>query len=298
MARGPVTLTFEVGTEDVRKVVVGGDKLVLIGGPCVLEDEAVNHEVASTLSAICEELGIGYIFKASYDKGNRGVHTSYRGPMLERGLELLAEIRKEHSVPVLTDVHSEEEARRAAGVVDMLQIPAYLCMQTSLVTAAAETGKPVNVKKGQFLAPWNVEGIITKVTSCGNESLMLTERGTVFGYNYLVWDVRSLPIMRSFGRPVAIDATHIVRKPGLPSSSPQGGEPEYVPYIVRAAVAAGVDAIFLETHPCPRCARCDASSMIPLSRVKDVLEQAVRLDAVVRAYDESPWRRDEEGFVP
>lgn len=278
-------------------VIGGGGPLAVIGGPCVLEDREVNLLIARRLKEITTRLGLPYIFKASYDKGNRAVSTSYRGPMLDAGLRLLAEIREEVGVPVLTDVHSEAEAERAAAVVDVLQVPAYMCMQTSLIEAVARTGRAVNVKKGQFLTPGAVEGIVQKVRSCGNERLLLTERGTTFGYQNLVSDMRALPIMRATGCPVVFDPTHVIRRPGISSSAPEGGEPEFVPHLTRAAVAAGVDALFIETHPDPRTASCDASSMYPLDLVEELLTQATSLHELVGTWDLGIRPRGTNGFL-
>ena len=281
----------------IGDVVVGGDSLTVIAGPCVLEDEDTNILIAQRIRDLCQQLGLGYIFKASYDKGNRALGTSYRGPMLKQGLQLLAEIRRQIGVPVLTDVHSEDEARMAAETVDVLQIPAYLCMQTSLIETAARTGRALNVKKGQFLAPTAVRGIVEKVRGCGNERLLLTERGTTFGYLNLISDMRALPIMRMTGCPVVFDPTHVIRRPGIASSDPAGGEPEFVPHLTRAAIAAGVDAIFIETHPHPRHASCDASSMYPLHLMEQLLKQAAQLHNLVHQWDTTPHPRDKDGYL-
>ncbi len=289
----PTSPVLEAG-----KVKIGGDNpLVLIAGPCVMEDRDTNMYLAEALWRITSELGVPWVFKSSYDKGNRGLGTSYRGPMLEEGLKGLAEIREEFQVPVITDVHSRQEARAASGVVDIIQIPAYLCMQTSLVVAAAETGRPLNVKKGQFLSPRATAGIVQKVEGAGGRGLMLTERGTVFGYGDLVADMRSLPTMRSLGVPVVFDVTHVLRRPGTPSSDPGGGQPELVPHLARAAVGAGVDALFVETHQEPCRGRCDASSMYPLHLMKELLLQVMALDEMVRQWDLTPRQRSADGFL-
>ena len=245
----------------------------------------------------CLELEIPYIFKASYDKGNRGVNTSYRGPMLEDGLAELEEIRSEFNLPIVTDVHNEIEAAKAGKIVDLLQIPAYLCMQTSLIEAAAKTGKPLNIKKGQFLSPFNVSGIIEKVESFNNDQLMITERGTVFGYNNLVSDFKALPAMRSSKVPVVFDPTHIIRKPGISSSAPEGGSPEFVPHLTRAAVASGIDVLFIETHPDPEHARCDACSMYPLHHMRELLTQVKAIDTMVKEWDLGLKPKNERGFL-
>lgn len=277
---------------------IGGDApLAVLSGPDVLESAEEAIHIARSVKQHCDELGLTYVFKASYDKGNRSRAASYRGPMLEEGLTILSRVREEVGCPVLTDVHSTEEAHMAGEVVDIVQIPAYLCMQTELVQAAARTGKIVNMKKGQFLDPWACKGLVAKVEEAGNDKVLLTERGTSFGYNHLVSDIRCLPVMRSTGAPVVYDATHIIRRPGIAASAPEGGQPEFVPHLVRAAVAAGVDALFLETHPEPRTAGCDQSSMLRLDYMPELLEQAAKLHATVREWDLSIRERDEHGFV-
>jgi 2-dehydro-3-deoxyphosphooctonate aldolase (KDO 8-P synthase) len=285
-------------TVQVRDIQIGsGNPLVLIGGPCVLEARETNFKIASELKTICDKLNIPYIFKASYDKGNRGVNSSYRGPMIEDGLAELKAISEEFDVPVITDVHNEIEAQKAGEVVDILQIPAYLCMQTSLIEAAAKTGKPLNVKKGQFLSPFNVSGIIQKVESFGNDQLMITERGTVFGYNNLVSDFKALPAIRNAGVPVVFDPTHIIRKPGISSSVPEGGDPEFVPFLARAATASGIDALFMETHPAPERALCDACSMYPLHHMEELLFQIKELDKLVKQWSLTVMDKNENGFL-
>ena len=284
-------------TVQIGQMKIGsGNPLVLIAGPCVLEEKEINFQIARELKEICQSLDIPYIFKASYDKGNRGVNSSYRGPMLDEGLAALAEIAEEFSVPVITDVHNEIEAVKAAEYVDILQIPAYLCMQSSLIEAAAKTGKPLNVKKGQFLSPFNVQGIIQKVESCNNDQLMITERGTVFGYNNLVSDYKALSAIRTHV-PVVFDPTHIIRKPGISSSAPEGGSPEFVPHLTRAAVASGIDVLFIETHPDPEHARCDACSMYPLRHMRELLTQVKELDTLVKGWDLGLKPKNERGFL-
>lgn len=282
---------------EIGDVSIGDGGLTLIGGPCVLESFEEALDIAMKLKDICSRKGIGYIFKASYDKGNRGSGKSYRGPMLEKGLELLAQVGEKAEVPVITDVHSETEAVKASSFVQALQIPAYLSMQTSLAEACGKTGLPVNVKKGQFLHPSAMENIAKKVEDAGAAGVMLTERGTTFGYRYLVSDMTCLPVMRSMGYPVVFDATHIVRYPGISSSLPEGGGPEFVPSLVRAAVASGIDALFLETHPQPSSAACDACSMIPLGWIEEILDQAVTLQRLVHGWNLSLPARGSDGFV-
>ncbi len=249
---------------------LSGNGLLVIAGPCVIESEDVVFETALRLREICSRLRLPFVFKSSYDKANRTSVNSFRGPGIEQGLRVLDSVRSRLSVPVLTDVHSPSEAARAAEVVDVLQIPALLCRQTDLVIAASETGKAVNVKKGQFLAPWDVKNIIEKFTSTGNTGLMITERGTSFGYNNLVVDFRAFPVMRSFGYPVIFDVTHSLQLPGGRGSS-SGGQREFAAPLARAAVAAGVDGLFMEVHPDPDRALCDGPNMIRLDDLEDML---------------------------
>ncbi len=266
---------------ELNRVLFSGEGLFLIAGPCVIESDALCDEVAAFLKSLSERLNLPVIFKSSYDKANRSSVRSFRGPGLEEGLKVLEAVRLRYSLPVLTDVHSPEEARVAAEVVDVLQVPAFLCRQTDLVLATSETGKPVNVKKGQFLAPWDVKNIIEKFTSTGNKKILLTERGTTFGYNNLVVDMRGLQVMRSFGYPVVFDATHSVQLPGGQGSS-SGGQREFVPALTRAAVAAGVDGLFMEVHPEPDRALCDGPNMLPLSELEPLLKTVIEIDRVVR----------------
>ena len=266
---------------DARVEVAGiplgaGCPLVLIAGPCVIEDEAVMKRAAGGLREICRGLGVPLIFKSSYEKDNRGKPTGYGGPGLDKGLEELARVRREVGVPVLSDVHRECDVRAAAEVLDILQIPAYLCQQTSLVLEVGSAGKTVNVKKGQFLAPEDMKSAVEKLRHVGNERVLLTDRGTCFGYHRLVFDVRSVQIMKTLGCPVVVDPTHIVRIYGKPSSDPSGGEPEYVHTLARAGVAAGANALFIETHPDPFKAACDAASMIRLGDQLPLLLDQVR----------------------
>ncbi|MFA7329692.1 MAG: 3-deoxy-8-phosphooctulonate synthase [Candidatus Delongbacteria bacterium] len=271
----------------VGKLTIGrGGPLALIAGPCVIESREVCLRVAEHARRLADELGLPLIFKSSYTKDNRSTITSYQGPGLEEGLRVLEEVRAAFDVPVLSDVHTPEECAPAAEVLDVLQIPAYLCMQSQLVIAAARTGKAVNVKKGQFLHPLDMKNVVGKLEACGNRNIMLTERGTCLGYHNLVADMRSLPMMRSLGYPVVFDPTHTVRKYGVSSSDPAGGEPQYIPHLTRAGVAAGVDVLFLETHPDPASALCDAASMLPLSRLGDLLRDCVRLHEIAREADE------------
>lgn len=268
-----MTRIVKVGNVEIG----GGRPFALIAGPCVIESYELCLDIANTVRDMTEELGVPYIFKASFDKANRTSVRSFRGPGFEQGLEILAQVRSKIGVPVLTDIHDESQVARAAEVVDILQIPAFLCRQTDLLITAAETGKPVNVKKGQFMAPWDMKNVVEKFESVGNQNLMLTERGCSFGYNTLVVDMCSLPIMRSLGYPVVFDATHSVQRPGGQGSS-SGGAREYVPHLVRAAVAVGIDALFLEVHPEPENALSDAASMLKLSDLRGLLSVAKKIE--------------------
>ena len=248
----------------IGSITIGaGHPLALIGGPCAIEGESFMLDVATRLRDIAAKAGVPFIFKSSYDKANRTSIRSYRGPGLLRGLEILQKIKDVVGVPILSDVHAVEEVEPAAEVLDVLQIPAFLCRQTDLVVAAARTGKPVNVKKGQFLAPWDTQNIVEKVRSVGNDQVLLTERGASFGYNNLVADMRSLVIMRSFDVPVVFDATHSVQLPGGAGTA-SSGQREFVPHLARAAVATGCDALFMEIHPDPDQAPSDGPNMLRL----------------------------------
>lgn len=266
----------------VGPVILGGKRpLALIAGPCVIESEVACLEVAGLLKELTGSLGIPLIFKSSYDKANRSSLNSFRGPGLDKGLEILGRVKREFGVPVLSDVHRFEEIKEAACVLDALQVPAFLCRQTDFVLAVAEAGKAVNVKKGQFLAPWDVRHIIEKIRSTGNESILLTERGTSFGYNNLIADMRSLVIMREMGYPVVFDVTHSLQLPGAQGSS-SGGQREFISAIARAAVAVGIDALFMEVHPNPADALCDGPNSQPLDELKPLLEQLLAIDQKVR----------------
>jgi len=250
---------------DIGGVKFGGrHPLALIAGPCVIESREGCLDIAARLAKLARARRIPLVFKASYDKANRSSLKGYRGPGLERGLEILAEVRERTGLPLLTDVHTVEEARRAAAVVDVIQIPAFLCRQTDLVLACGETGKPVNIKKGQFMTPWDMRNVIDKLESTGNRRLLLTERGASFGYNMLVADMRSLLIMREYGYPVIFDATHSVQRPGG-AGDRSGGDGRWAPALARAAVATGCDAVFLETHPVPEQALSDKDNTVPLA---------------------------------
>jgi 2-dehydro-3-deoxyphosphooctonate aldolase (KDO 8-P synthase) len=271
-------------TVNVGNIAIGGQNpIVLIAGPCVIENNERTIMIGREVKAIADRLGIPYIFKASYDKANRSSYSSFRGPGLADGLALLAKIKSELGLPVLSDIHAEDQAEPAAAVLDILQIPAFLCRQTDLVYAAAKTGRAVNVKKGQFLAPNDMKNVVAKIREAGNENIMLTERGVTFGYNNLVVDMRSLPIMRSLGYPVVFDATHSVQLPGGAGTA-SSGQREYVEHLARAAVAAGVDALFLEVHDNPAEAMSDGPNMLYLEQLAPLLTDLMAIDAVVRKH--------------
>jgi len=269
----------------VREIRIGkGNPLVLIAGPCVLEGEAIALEIANQLKELCESLKMPFIFKASYEKDNRGSEKSYKGPGLVEGLKVLAKVKEKVGVPVLSDVHRVEDVDRAKEVLDIIQVPAFLCQQTSLLLRVGEAGRVVNIKKGQFVAPENMAGAVKKIYSTGNRQVLLTERGTCFGYNKLISDFCSIPIMQEMGCPVIFDATHVIRNYGIPSEDPKGGSPQYVPHLSRAAVAVGCNGLFLETHPKPSQALCDASSMIPLNEMENLLRQTKAIHDMVRSW--------------
>ncbi len=264
-----------------KTIAVGnGQPLLLIGGPCVLESEDLARRVAEAMQEICFRLGLSYIFKASFDKANRSSLHSYRGPGLDEGLRILQRIREEIQVPVLSDIHDPSQVKPAAEVLDVLQIPAFLCRQTDLLVAAARTGKPINLKKGQFVSPWDIKNAVDKIRAGGKSQVMLVERGSSFGYNNLVVDMRSLPIMRSHDCPVVFDATHSVQIPGGAGHS-SGGRHEFIAPLARAATAVGIDGLFMEIHPDPKQALCDGPNSMPLSQVEDLLGTIVRIRTAV-----------------
>ena len=263
---------------------VGNDQpLFLIAGPCVIESEQLTLDAAQQLKEVTGELGIPFIFKSSYDKANRSSGDSYRGPGVEEGLRILQRVREEIGVPVLTDVHDDSPLDEVAEVADVLQTPAFLCRQTNFIHAVVATGKPVNIKKGQFLAPWDMQNVVDKAKATGNEQIMVCERGASFGYNNLVSDMRSLAIMQDTGCPVVFDATHSVQLPGGQGSS-SGGQREFVPVLARAAVAAGVSGLFMETHPDPDKALCDGPNSWPLDQMRELLQTLLLLDQAVKPY--------------
>ncbi len=256
----------------LKDINIGGNNPpVIIAGPCVIENEEITFHTAEKLKEICNSVGLPFIFKSSYDKANRTSLSSYRGPGIEKGLRILSDVKSKFNMPVISDVHFPDEVNAALEVLDALQIPAFLCRQTDLILAASKTGKPVNIKKGQFLAPWDIKNIIEKFTSTGNKNLFITERGTSFGYNNLVVDFRAFPIMRSFGYPVIFDVTHSLQLPGGQGSC-SGGQREFAEPLARAAVAVGVDGLFMEVHPEPDKALCDGPNMIKLDEVEKMLK--------------------------
>ncbi|MDA8086308.1 MAG: 3-deoxy-8-phosphooctulonate synthase [Nitrospiraceae bacterium] len=262
---------------NIRAESIGGSgPLLVIAGPCVIESADVVLHTAAGLREICRGLALPFVFKSSYDKANRSSISSFRGPGMERGLRVLADVRASLNVPVISDVHSVGEVEAASGVLDALQIPAFLSRQTDLILAASRAGKPVNIKKAQFLSPWEMKNVVEKFISTGNRALMLTERGTAFGYNNLVVDMRSIPVMRSLGYPVVFDATHSVQLPGGQGTA-SGGQREFALTLAMAAVAAGADGVFLEVHPEPEKALCDGPNMIPLDDVREFLETLKRI---------------------
>jgi 2-dehydro-3-deoxyphosphooctonate aldolase (KDO 8-P synthase) len=270
-----------------KEVTIGGLSFgsglppVVIAGPCVIESEEITFRTAGELKAICGRLGLPLVFKSSFDKANRSSLSSFRGPGIEKGLKILSDVKEKFAIPVISDIHSVPEIAPAATVLDAIQVPAFLCRQTDLILAVAQTGKPVNVKKGQFLAPWDVNNIIEKFTSTGNTSLFITERGTSFGYNNLVVDFRGLPVMRAFGYPVIFDVTHSLQLPGGQGSC-SGGQREFAGPLARAAAAVGVDGFFLEVHPDPDSALCDGPNMIRLDDVAALLKTVKEIAAVVQ----------------
>jgi 2-dehydro-3-deoxyphosphooctonate aldolase (KDO 8-P synthase) len=272
-------MTREISIDSIK--IGAGRPLVLIAGPCVIESEEATLRHAERLLTICNGLSMPLIFKASYDKANRTSIGAFRGPGLKEGLRILAKVKSSLGLPVLSDVHSIEQIAPAAEVLDVLQIPAFLCRQTDLLIAAARSGRVINVKKGQFLAPWDMKNVAGKLAASGNENIILTERGVSFGYNNLVVDMRSFPVMRASGYPVVFDATHSVQLPGGQGES-SGGQREFVEYLSRAAVATGIDGIFMEVHEDPDKALCDGPNSIPLSELALLLKKLRAIDAVVK----------------
>jgi 2-dehydro-3-deoxyphosphooctonate aldolase (KDO 8-P synthase) len=266
----------------IGSVLVGGNQpLFLIAGPCVIESPEHTRLIARELKSITSRCGVPLIFKASFDKANRTSSSSFRGPGLQQGLDVLGAIREEFQVPVLTDIHEVEQVKPVAAVVDCLQIPAFLCRQTDLLLAAGQSGRAVNVKKGQFLAPWDMENIVKKLETSGCQRALLTERGTSFGYNNLVVDVRSFPVMRQWGWPVVYDVTHSLQLPGGQGTA-SGGQSQFIEHLARAGVAAGIDGLFLEVHEDPAKALSDGPNALPLYRLESLLRTLKRIDTIVR----------------
>lgn len=267
---------FEVGP---------GRPFLLIAGPCVLESEEMAMEVAGTLKEICARLGMNYVFKTSFDKANRTSLDSYRGPGIDKGLEIMGRVREAIGVPIISDIHEVDQVEQAAAVLDILQIPAFLCRQTDLLVAAGQSGKPISLKKGQFLSPWDMKHAVSKIKWSGNRNLLLTERGAMLGYNNLVVDMRAFPVMRSMGCPVIYDATHSVQLPGGAGGS-SGGQREFIPFLARAAVAAGIDGIFMEVHPDPANSLCDGPNSWPLDDIEPLLESLLAIHRATVPYVE------------
>ncbi len=265
----------------LRDFEIGGDKLTILAGPCAAESQEILDETAEKLKEITTKLGINFVFKSSFDKANRSSIYSYRGPGLEKGLEMLQSVKDKFNLPIVTDIHVPEQAEPVSKVADILQIPAFLCRQTDLLVAAAKTGKIVNIKKGQFLAPEQMGTLVKKVEECGNHNILLTDRGCSFGYNNLVVDFRAVPIMQSFGYPVVFDATHSVQLPGAQGTC-SGGDRRFVPTLAKAAVASGANVLFFEVHPDPDKAKCDGPNMIPLDKAEDLFKICKDIFELVR----------------
>ena len=266
----------------IKNVWVGGNRpFVLIAGPCVIESENATLDAASRLKKITTDLGIPFIFKSSFDKANRSSVRSFRGPGLKEGLRILGRVGREFDLPILSDIHRFEEIAPAADILHVLQIPAFLCRQTDFVMAVAKTGRTVNIKKGQFIAPWDIKNAVEKAVSTGNQNVIITERGVSFGYNNLVADMRSLPIMRDFGYPVVFDATHAVQLPGAGGIA-SSGDRQFVPHLARAAAAVGIDALFMEVHECPDKALCDGPNMLNMDELPALLKQVQEIDRIVK----------------
>lgn len=266
----------------LRNFEIGGDKLTIMAGPCAIESQEILNRTAEKLKEVTEKLGINYIFKSSFDKANRSSITSFRGPGLEKGLEMLAKVKSEFDLPIVTDIHNPDQAAVVAEVADVLQIPAFLCRQTDMLVAAAKTGKIINIKKGQFLAPEQMLPLIKKVEDSGNSNILVTDRGTSFGYNNLVVDFRGIQIMQQFNYPVVFDATHSVQLPGANGTS-SGGDRRFVPLLAKSAMAAGANALFFEVHPDPDCAKCDGPNMIPLEKAETLFKQCKEIFELIRS---------------
>ncbi|MBN2362729.1 3-deoxy-8-phosphooctulonate synthase [candidate division WOR-3 bacterium] len=266
----------------IKDVICGGKDIFLIAGPCVIENELTVMKTARILVRACENLGVKFIYKSSFLKDNRSSPENFRGPGMDKGLKILEKVKNEFDLPVTSDVHSEAQAYTSSETLDLLQIPAYLCMQTSLLEAAAKTGKPINIKHGQFVSPENMKYPVEKAEKAGNGSLMLTERGYVFGYNDLIVDPRSFYELNKIGYPVIFDATHSVRRYGIPSALPEGGRKEYLATLARAAVASGIDGLFLEVHPCPEDALCDSSSQLRADEFEEFMKPLIEIHNLIK----------------
>lgn len=268
----------------LRDFEIGGDKLTILAGPCAIESQEILNETAQGLKEITKELDINFIFKSSFDKANRSSLSSYRGPGMKKGLEMLREVKEKYDLPIVTDIHNPDQAFEVAKVADIIQIPAFLCRQTDLLVAAGKTNKIINIKKGQFLAPEQMKSLIKKVEDSGNKNIMVTDRGTTFGYNNLVVDFRGIPIMKEFGYPVVFDATHSVQLPGANGTS-SGGDRKFVPTLAKSAMAAGADVLFFEIHPNPDKALCDGANMVALKDAKQLFEICNKIFKLVRGLD-------------
>ncbi len=266
---------------NLKNFEIGGDKLTILAGPCAIESMEILDETAAGLKEITERLGINYVFKSSFDKANRSSINSFRGPGMEKGLGMLSKIKEKYDLPIVTDIHTPDQAEPVSKVADILQIPAFLCRQTDLLVAAAKTGKIINIKKGQFLAPEQMKPLIKKVEDSGNKNILVTDRGTSFGYNNLVVDFRGIPIMQEFGYPVVFDATHSVQLPGANGTS-SGGDRRFVPTLAKSAMAAGANVLFFEVHPNPDCALCDGANMIALKDAEDLFRRCKEIFELVR----------------
>lgn len=277
-----MTRTVNVGTLSIG----GGRPCALIAGPCVIESESATLEAAERLKRMTADLGMPFVFKSSFDKANRSSVKSFRGPGLKEGLRILRRVSRELNVPLLSDIHRFEEIGPASEVLDILQIPAFLCRQTDFVVAVSKSGRVINIKKGQFMAPWDIRNAAEKAASTGNDKIIITERGVSFGYNNLVADMRSLPIMREIGYPVVFDATHAVQLPGAGGTA-SSGDRKFVPHLARAAAATGIDALFMEVHACPDKALCDGPNMLSLDELLDLLKQVQEIDGIVKKAEAS-----------
>ena len=265
----------------LRDFEIGGDRLTILAGPCAIENQEILDKTAQGLKEITQKLGINFVFKSSFDKANRSSLTSYRGPGMKKGLQMLASVKEKYDVPIVTDIHTPDQAAVVAEVADIIQIPAFLCRQTDLLVEAGKTGKIINIKKGQFLAPEQMKSLIKKVEESGNKNILVTDRGTTFGYNNLVVDFRGIPIMNEFGYPVVFDATHSVQLPGANGTS-SGGDRRFVPTLAKSAMAAGADVLFFEIHPEPDKALCDGANMIALDKAEELFDICNKIFKLVR----------------